>query len=184
MKSHTKGFTLIELLVVVAIIGILSSVVLTSLNGARAKGRDAQRITNLKQIQNALELYALDHNGSYPLHDGGTSQYGYWFSDWGGHCGGGATAGNGWCDLENQLQPYISSLPRDPSGETQLNYYFTYRTHGNGTSYGIKTSLENQNSASKNDGGCLNAHYELGPSLTKCGCFPRRWEEQGTDLCP
>ena len=56
MKS-TKGFTLIELLVVIAIIGILSSVVLASLNSARKKGRDARRVSDLKQLQLALELY-------------------------------------------------------------------------------------------------------------------------------
>jgi prepilin-type N-terminal cleavage/methylation domain-containing protein len=59
------GFTLIELLVVIAIIGILSSVVLASLNSARQKGRDARRISDLKQVQLALELY-YDANQSYP----------------------------------------------------------------------------------------------------------------------
>jgi len=67
MKNiKSKGFTLIELLVVIAIIGILSSVVLASLNSARLKARDARRISDIKQIQTALELYA-DSNGSlYP----------------------------------------------------------------------------------------------------------------------
>ena len=51
------GFTLIELLVVIAIIGVLASIVLASLNSARRKSRDARRITDLKQIQLALELY-------------------------------------------------------------------------------------------------------------------------------
>ncbi|HEY4487964.1 MAG TPA: type II secretion system protein, partial [Candidatus Paceibacterota bacterium] len=51
------GFTLIELLVVIAIIGILSSVVLASLNSARKKGRDAARLAAVKQLQLALELY-------------------------------------------------------------------------------------------------------------------------------
>ena len=56
--SHTKkGFTLIELLVVIAIIGVLASVVLASLNNARKKSRDARRITDIKQVQLALELY-------------------------------------------------------------------------------------------------------------------------------
>lgn len=65
-KNKNRGFTLIELLVVVAIIGILSSVVLSSLNGARSKARDAKRVADLKQIQLALEMY-YDSNGSvYP----------------------------------------------------------------------------------------------------------------------
>ena len=59
------GFTLIELLVVIAIIGILSSIVMTSLNAARAKGRDAKRQSDVKQIQLALELY-YDAQSVYP----------------------------------------------------------------------------------------------------------------------
>ncbi len=55
--KNSKGFTLIELLVVVAIIGILSSVVLASLNSARKKARDARRKSDLSQIRTALELY-------------------------------------------------------------------------------------------------------------------------------
>jgi type II secretion system protein G len=65
MQKKNKGFTLIELLVVIAIIGILSSVVLASLNTARQKSRDAKRIADLKQIQLALELY-FDTNRAYP----------------------------------------------------------------------------------------------------------------------
>jgi len=65
-RSVERGFTLIELLVVIAIIGLLSSVVLASLNGARQKGRDARRISDLKQLQVALELY-YGNNGSYPV---------------------------------------------------------------------------------------------------------------------
>ncbi len=64
-KSTSRGFTLIELLVVIAIIGILSSIVLASLNTARQKGRDTRRLADVKQIQLALELY-YDANGGYP----------------------------------------------------------------------------------------------------------------------
>ena len=53
---ESKGFTLIELLVVIAIIGILSSVVLASLNTARQKGRDARRLQDLKSIVTAVAL--------------------------------------------------------------------------------------------------------------------------------
>ena len=67
MIKRNKGFTLIELLVVIAIIGILSSVVLASLNTAREKARDARRISDIKQLQLALELNADDNDGNYVL---------------------------------------------------------------------------------------------------------------------
>jgi len=63
--AKQRGFTLIELLVVIAIIGILSSVVLASLNSARAKARDAKRVADLGQVQTALALY-YDSNQKYP----------------------------------------------------------------------------------------------------------------------
>lgn len=64
MKKR-KGFTLIELLVVVAIMGLLATLAVTALNTARAKARDARRVSDIKQVQTALELYYMDQNG-YP----------------------------------------------------------------------------------------------------------------------
>src|SRR5574344_2071201 len=63
--NKKKGFTLIELLVVVAIIGLLSTLSIVALNSARAKSRDARRVSDVKQIQTALELYYNDF-GQYP----------------------------------------------------------------------------------------------------------------------
>ena len=67
-KSTTKGFTLIELLVAIAIIGILSSIVLASLDTARAKARDTRRLSDMHQMQVALELY-YNSFGIYPKSD-------------------------------------------------------------------------------------------------------------------
>ena len=63
--KSARGFTLIELLVVIAIIGILSSIVLASLNTARLKSRDARRVADLRQVQLAMQLY-YDANSQYP----------------------------------------------------------------------------------------------------------------------
>ena len=63
-KNFSKGFTLIELLVVIAIIGVLSSVVLASLNSARSKGNDAAVKANLNNIRAQAALY-YDTNGNY-----------------------------------------------------------------------------------------------------------------------
>lgn len=63
-QKNSAGFTLIELLVVITIIGILSTIVLVSLNDARLKARNVRRLADVRQLALALELY-YDKVGSY-----------------------------------------------------------------------------------------------------------------------
>ncbi len=65
MKRINRGFTLIELLVVISIISLLSSIVLTSVNSARAKARDARKEADFHQISIALQLF-FDKTGTMP----------------------------------------------------------------------------------------------------------------------
>ena len=113
MKNTQKGFTLIELLVVIAIIGMLSSVVLVSLNSAREKARNARRIADARQAVGALELY-FDAQ-STPQYPAATSS----------------------------LTPYLAVWPSYPSpagtGCTQTNY--TYAQVGGGSDYTLTFCL-------------------------------------------
>lgn len=139
-----RGFTLIELLVVIAIIGVLSSVVMASLNTARIKARDASRISQLGQIRSALELYYLD-NGSYPPTGCGHNCNSYRFS----------YDSASWAILAGQLAPYIAQLPVDPVntgcapwGNNCFSY--AYGNVGNDPitpQYDLTAQLEDPNSA-------------------------------------
>jgi len=106
-RNLKVGFTLIELLVVIAIIGVLASIVLASLNTARRKSRDARRISDIKQIQLALELF-FDSQlvPTYPTGaaacDAATTFYGLQVLITGG---------------------FIPQIPRDPNNATPDNCY-------------------------------------------------------------
>lgn len=65
-KKRNLGFTLIELLVVISIIGVLATLVISNVSGVRERARDAERKSDLKAIQQALEMYK--HNQSKPVY--------------------------------------------------------------------------------------------------------------------
>lgn len=112
MYTRTRGFTLIEMLAVIAIIGILSSIVITSLDNARKSGRDAKRVSDIKNLQIALSLYYNDYY-KYPS---------------------GVSSGS----LANTLVPnYISAIPKDPNGSAYK--YVGLGTAANGNCDNINT---------------------------------------------
>ncbi|MEK7083443.1 MAG: type II secretion system protein [Patescibacteria group bacterium] len=105
-KNTTVGFTLIELLVVIAIIGVLASVVLASVKTARAKARNAARLSSIHTLILAFNLSASD-KGVFPAAGWAcvsTTCYGAWSI-----YGANAT-------IDSFLAPSLSSKPSDPVG--------------------------------------------------------------------
>ena len=97
MKKN--GFTLIELLVVISLIGVLATLVIANMNSARERARDAQRKSDLRNIQTALRLYYND-NGEYPI----ASVLPEWGTAW---------------------TPYMNILPADPLVSQSYVYVYT-----------------------------------------------------------
>ena len=132
MENKKKGFTIIELLVVISIIGLLSTISIVALNGARKKSRDAKRVGDMKQVQTALELYFND-NTRYPAATGAIIL-------------GSATA-RVLCDAGfvaevtscPQNKVYMSIVPANPSPNGSD---YSYTTDTNGAIYSISYTLE------------------------------------------
>jgi prepilin-type N-terminal cleavage/methylation domain-containing protein len=126
MKYMKKGFTLIEILIVVAIIAILASVVLVGLAPAQQSGRDARRLSDLREAQNALELY-YNAKGVYPN-------------------------ASTWANMSSIVVAanigITQPLPNDPTNNA--TYYYAYGASASGDSYVIGATLENKTNAAFN----------------------------------
>lgn len=137
-----KGFTLIELLIVVAIIGILATLLMTNFIGVRQRARDAQRKSDLRQIQSSLELYRAD-NGSYPSTGASYTLPNSVISPGDGTCPDAGT-------FSYSNTTYMKKIPCDSLGITYYNngnYYYT----SDGTTYTLAACLENTNDGDAND---------------------------------
>ena len=65
--QRRRGFTLVELLVVISVIGILATLVTANYLSSQRSARDARRRSDINAFRSALELYANDFAGMYPL---------------------------------------------------------------------------------------------------------------------
>ncbi len=123
-----RGFTLIELLVVISIIGILAGLALISFSAGQKQARDTARKSDIKQFQNALEIFANKSNGLYPSRITAS----------------GDDASTTLCsDLG------LSSCPEDPRNSEDATFTYRYQSDGtgggtaDGTQYVLWAKLEN-----------------------------------------
>ncbi|HLD60558.1 MAG TPA: prepilin-type N-terminal cleavage/methylation domain-containing protein [Patescibacteria group bacterium] len=120
---NKRGFTLIELLVVIAIIGLLSTLAVVALGSARVKARDSKRLSDLRQIQTALELFYVDES-NYPTGSGVTLGSGNYA----------CLNNSGWA-AAGCANPYMGQVAADPGNNA---YVYTAVS----SSYTIAATLE------------------------------------------
>lgn len=134
LTSNNKGFTLIELLVVIAIIGLLSAVIIAPIQSSRKKARDAKRVSELKSIETAMQVYYTEYS-SYPTETAWTD------TNWRTACSNTGTGLTGTVTTITPVIPtypaaffpnYMAQMPTDPLNAlaTGSNYCYAYRSNG------------------------------------------------------
>ena len=143
--SKNKGFTLIELMVVISIIALLSSVTYASLSATRVSARNVARAQQTHQLNTAIKLYQLDHDGAVPnlasVTGAGCS---YTNTANASNCVAKSSGNAAWTAFAAEISPYMRSVP---AGIGNIDYiYMAPAAMGNGatnSSYQISSDLEN-----------------------------------------
>ncbi|MCL4358507.1 MAG: prepilin-type N-terminal cleavage/methylation domain-containing protein [Patescibacteria group bacterium] len=189
LKIKKKSFTLIEILIVLSIIAILAAVLILILKPGLifAKARDAQRMTDLSNINNAVNIYLIDNPANfigtssivYTSLPDTSSTCGAWSnqlptlpSGWTYNCVSTAnyknTNGTGWLPINfaSDTMINLNQLPVDPSNNPP--YYYTYIVNG-GYEFAAKLEYSNNTglkSGAGQDGGLSWNYYEIGTNLS------------------
>jgi general secretion pathway protein G len=145
---NERGFTLIELLVVIVIIGILATLLMANYVGVRARARDTQRKSDLRQIQSALELYRSDVGTYLPSLPA---------------CGSSISSGG---------VTYMQKVPCDPTNSSPLVYQ--YQSAFSDSAYTLGACLENVNDQQR-DSSNNPLQVDGGPTITTCSGGTLNW---------
>jgi len=137
------GFTLIELLVVISVIGILTTLLMANVSGVRERGRDAQRKSDVNQIQKAMEIYK--NSQATPVYP----------------------ATSGWREaLEGGANPTMKNAPHDPkcawngsNCTTEWPDYSYVRDPDDSLKYTLKACLENASDPQKDPTNTCSTGY-------------------------
>lgn len=150
-----QGFTLIELLVVIAIIGILAGMVLVSMGGARSKARDARRLSDMRQLISAQEMYYGDNDV-------------YLTS----------------ATMTTSIGTYLTAVPRDPGSNTYMALNNTAASNGltAGAWFCYYATLENPNTTAS---GCSTGVGNTCPIYTasQAGNFYKKIAPTDASTC-
>ncbi len=137
-----KGFTLIELLVVIAIIGLLSTVIAAPITEARRKGRDSKKISDVRAIVTAINIYSDDNGGVYPP------------------------------NLSALVPRYLPNLPSAATASTTARDKYMYVAYVDSVvgvvGYHLGVKLESANQALNDDADCGGEDAPLSGSTKSC----------------
>lgn len=116
--NRRNGFSLIELLVVISIIGLLSTMSVVSLDGARQKARDARRQGDISTLRTAIEMYKTQYSDDR------------------------VPVANNWTALSSALSNFLTAAPQDPNNTGAYTYVYCRNTLANDNGYLIAAVLE------------------------------------------
>lgn len=119
-SAAPSGFTLIEMLIVLAIIGLLITIAVVALNTTQKRTRDMKRISDMTNLQTALELY-YDSNATFPA----------------------LTTASTWSDVQVALKAHTDKLPLPPSPTDEVYVYMVDGANNN-QRYVIGATLEDE----------------------------------------
>lgn len=117
-RHNRKGFSLIELVIVVVIIGIIGAIAIPRISRGASGASDSALVANLAVLRNAIDLYATEHQGTYPAIDGSNPTKDIVkqlteFTDINGNAGS--------KDSTHIYGPYLRSIPALPVGTKKGN---------------------------------------------------------------
>lgn len=131
-RAHRPGFSLLEGLIVLAMIGLLAAFAAVSLNSARARTRDAQRLSNMSTVRSALQLYWLE-KATYPASEGMMIGQAATKSE--------VLTSNGFQSrAEASGNSFLPLVPTGPS----VNEFYAYKGGPNGYSIRFKTESDTE----------------------------------------
>lgn len=163
-----EGFTLVELLIVIAIIAILAAVVVLIVNPIELtrRGRDAARLTDLANLQQAINVAVQESSTSGSNIACAGAAAGCVDRS---NAGTRLTNGTGWVRVNLGVQSSVTvpTLPIDPSNNAANHYTYC----GSGDNWEIFTALESAQQIPRmsSDGGTSDSYYEVGSVLNLVG---------------
>lgn len=172
-RKSIRGFTLVELLVVIAIVAILAAVVVLIINPLELtrRGRDAARLSDLSNLQNAINVAVQEATDSGQAILCKDLTYPCTAASYPVGVNTRLPAGTGWVkvNLSSSKSVSVPTLPVDPTNDATYHYAYC----ANNDAWEIDATLESDQQKPKMaaDGGDQNAtdtsgKFEVGSNLT------------------